>query len=239
MTEQLELHILFIVKNPYFDGYAVSYDEDLGKALSVSGEDKNFFANGRMLWLADWLGRKGKPTRTVLDFGCGTGSATPFIWKHLRPNSVLGTDISDESLQVARNSYGETGAEFELTGQPRAKAFDVAFCNGVFHHIPPDGRQEALRYIFDSLEDGGVFALFENNPWNPATRYVMSRCVFDVDAITLSPVEARQRMENAGFKVQATRFLFVFPAALKVFRWMEKPLSPMPFGTQYVVIGMK
>ena len=223
----------------YFDEYAASYDEDLQNALSVSGEDKNYFARGRMAWLAAWLRANGLAARHVLDFGCGTGSATPFIKECLGPDAILGVDVSAESLDVARQSHGSSGTDFGPIESPHAGRFDVAFCNGVFHHIDPDERQQSLSYIFESLKPGGIFALFENNPWNPATRYVMSRCAFDRDAITLAPPETRSRMREAGFEILATRYLFIFPALLKFLRPLEGPLSPLPFGTQYVVVGRK
>ena len=156
-----------------FDHYAKSYDEDLQKALKVSGEDKNYFARGRMRWLAAWLHNSGYHTQTVLDFGCGTGSATPFIHEFVKPRKILGVDVSSESLLVARQSFGRPDTDFETIDRPHSESFDLAFCNGVFHHIAPGNRQDSLTYIFQSLRPGGIFALFENNPWNPATRYVM------------------------------------------------------------------
>ena len=227
------------MSDSYFDEYAGSYDKDLQKALSVSGEDKNYFAHGRMVWLAKWLQSNGKGSGSVLDFGCGTGSATPFIKQCLKPREVVGVDVSADSLKVARETFGADDTSFSLIETPRANHFDVAFCNGVFHHIDPAERQDSLAYVFDSLKPGGVFALFENNPWNPATVYVMSRCAFDKDAITLPPTETRHRMQQAGFKILTTRFLFIFPSLLKFLRPLEHPLSPLPFGTQYCVVGKK
>jgi SAM-dependent methyltransferase len=227
------------VNDSSFDAYAKSYDEDLHQALKVSGEDKNYFALGRMHWLAAWLRHTGRPSRTVLDYGCGTGSATPFIFECLKPEHVLGVDVSSASLGIAREAFNRPEIDFETIKQPRNASFNVAFSNGVFHHIQPAQRQDSLAYVFQSLVQGGTFALFENNPWNPATRYVMSRCAFDHDAITLSPLETRRRMQQAGFRILATRYLFIFPAFLKALRILESPLGALPIGTQYVVVGMK
>src|SRR5262249_33285054 len=38
-----------------FDGYAQNYDAALNQGLAVSGEDKGFFARGRIAWLARCL----------------------------------------------------------------------------------------------------------------------------------------------------------------------------------------
>jgi SAM-dependent methyltransferase len=222
-----------------FDRFAASYDEDLQRALSVSGEDKNYFSEGRMLWLARWLAKNGIKAAAVLDYGCGTGSATPFVFKHLGAARLVGSDVSEESLKVANAVHGGGAASFRMTGETCGEGFDVAFCNGVFHHITPDKRPAALNEIFASLGPGGVFAMFENNPWNPGTRYVMSRCAFDKDAMPLSPPEARRWMQAAGFRVLATRYLFVFPRALRLLRFLEPALSPLPLGAQYVIVGIK
>ena len=69
--------------------------------------------------------------------------------------------------------------------QPKEE-IDLAFCNGVFHHIPPEQRARAIAYVYRCLRPGGLFALWENNPWNPGTRLVMSRIPFDRDALPLS-----------------------------------------------------
>jgi len=46
-------------------------------------------------------------------------------------------------------------------------------------------------------------------------------------------------MKDAGFEIQATRYLFIFPAILKALRFLEPPLESLPLGTQYVVVGRK
>ncbi|HYF34221.1 MAG TPA: methyltransferase domain-containing protein, partial [Prosthecobacter sp.] len=116
---------------------------------------------------------------------------------------------------------------------------DLAYCNGVFHHIPVAERDDAIASIFKALKPGGHFALWENNPWNPAVWFVMSRVPFDHDAILLWPRETRMRLRAAGFRIIETRFWFVFPAALARLRFSEKALSRMPLGGQYVVLAQK
>jgi hypothetical protein len=67
----------------------------------------------------------------------------------------------------------------------------------------------------------GIFAFWENNPWNPGTRYVMSRIPFDRDAITVSAIEARGLLRAGGFEVIRTDFLFIFPKFLSWLLFME------------------
>jgi SAM-dependent methyltransferase len=226
-----------------FDAFARDYDAALRQGLAVSGEGKDFFARGRLAWTARLLASLdpgGSPAR-VMDFGCGTGSATPYVFEQLPGVAhLLGTDVSAASLAVARREHPESRAAFRLMGEYAPDgSFDLVFCNGVFHHIRPVERDAAVRYVHGSLRPGGWFALWENNPWNAGTRYVMSRIPFDRDAILLSPLESQGMLRRAGFRVLRTDFLFIFPRSLGFLRRAEPALSRLPLGAQYLVLGRK
>ena len=222
-----------------FDRYASNYDEALEMGLSVTGESKEYYASGRIAWLARRLVRLGHPARTVLDFGCGTGSSVPYLFDGLGAQLVHGVDVSAASLDTARTTHVREGATFGMVDAPIGPVFDLAFCNGVFHHIPVAERARSAAYVRDALVPGGMFALWENNPWNPGTRYIMSRVPFDADAITMTPPETRALLREGGFDIVHTDFLFVFPHALRSLRPLEFLLSPLPLGGQYLVLARK
>ena len=221
-----------------FDSYADRYEEALERGIGVSGESKEYFAEGRVAWLAKCLGAIGiKPSR-VMDYGCGTGTATQYLRNTLGAASILGVDISEKSINHARAH--EAGADFQLQKDARPAAdMDVVYCNGVFHHIPPPERAGALKFIIDSLRPGGVFALWENNPWNPGTQLVMARIPFDRDAVKISAPEARRLLREAGMAVVRTDFHFIFPHTLRALRFLEAPLAALPLGAQYQVLARK
>jgi SAM-dependent methyltransferase len=116
---------------------------------------------------------------------------------------------------------------------------DAVYCNGVFHHIPPESRLHAARQIMRLLRPGGCWFFWENNPLNPGTRWVMSRIPFDRDAITLRSGEARRLGEAAGARWIETTFHFYFPNALRALRGAEKWLRRLPLGGQYLVVLQK
>src|SRR5688572_26350069 len=62
---------------PSFDTYADEYDAALTKGISVSGEDKMYFARGRVDWTKRVLDKLGEKPQTIMDFGCGTGASIP------------------------------------------------------------------------------------------------------------------------------------------------------------------
>jgi SAM-dependent methyltransferase len=223
-----------------FDEYADNYDAALEQGLSATGESKDYFAQGRIEWLAGCLRALGFIPRSILDFGCGTGSATPFLLGLIGAESSLGVDISPKSLETARRVHGAERALFGVVDEcaPGGDR-DLAFCNGVFHHIPVAERAGAVDYVFRSLRPGGLFAFWENNPWNPGTRYVMSRCPFDRDAITIPAPSGRSLLAARGFEIVRTDFLFIFPRALRLLRWIEPRVSRLPLGAQYQVLCRK
>jgi SAM-dependent methyltransferase len=223
-----------------FDSFACGYEEYLDRALSVSGETSDYFAQGRVAWLARCLRNLGEKPRSVTDYGCGIGGTSVLLRKLLGVESVLGLDISARSLEIARSRYGADGNKFLRFEEysPRAE-IDAVYCNGVFHHIPVAQRSQAVSYAFRSLRPGGLFALWENNPWNPGARYVMSRCVFDRDAVMLTPPECANLLRVGGFELIRTDFLFIFPGWLKFLRLLEPWLSHLPLGAQYMVLSRK
>jgi len=224
-----------------FDEFANNYEAALQQGLSATGESKDFFAQGRIRYLQKQLARLSFIPSRILDFGCGTGTSVPLLLTLPGATTVTGVDPSEESLKTAAENYAAVGKVTFATADRLTPAgdIDLAFCNGVFHHIPLSERERCMKYIFDSLRPGGIFAFWENNPWNPGTRYVMSRIPFDRDAITLSPPEARRLSQTAGFEVLLNRSLFFFPKSLGWLRWMEPMMSPIPLGGQYIVLCRK
>ena len=223
-----------------FDEYATSYDDALGRGLAATGESRSYFARGRIEWLRRCLDRIQFAAGSTVEFGCGTGSNVPFLIELAGATSVVGIDTSERSLEVARSTFGSSKAQFcGLSEYDARGSADLVFCNGVFHHIPPPDRAAAVEYIYRCLKPGGLFALWENNPWNPGTRYIMSRVAFDHDAITLNPRQSRRLVTAAGFEVLRTDYLFIFPRFLRWLRTLEPPLSSIPIGGQYEVLCRK
>jgi SAM-dependent methyltransferase len=227
------------VADAEFDAYAENYDEALAQGLSFTGETKDYYASGRVAWLAKRLAARHFAVSSVMDFGCGTGSGVPFLFDGLGAQTVLGVDVSAPSLEVARVAHTREGASFAMIEKRLPPTFDLAFCNGVFHHIPIAERHGAAAYVHDALRPGGLFALWENNPWNLGTRYIMSRVPFDRDAVTLTPPQTRRLLRDAGFDIVRTYYLFIFPHALRALRPLEPMLAFLPLGGQYLVLARK
>jgi SAM-dependent methyltransferase len=226
-------------KKSEFDEFAYRYEQTMAQACAVSGETPDFYAVKRSEWLKRRLHRC-LPFETALDFGCGTGGSLRYLCDILGCKSVIGLDPSIQSLRVAQDRCSGydvrlmTPGEFTPSGN-----IPFAFCNGVFHHIPPAERLEALALIHASLTVGGMFAFWENNPWNPAVLYSMSLNEFDRNAQTISPWSAIGLLKASGFHVQFVDFCFFFPQFARKLRVCEPALRWLPVGAQYLVVAQK
>ena len=214
------------------------YDAMLGRGLRLTGEDKTYFVQGRLALLSDALPDDFRPV-SILDFGCGTGQTSAALATAFPGSRVTGVDTAGRAIEYASTNHSGPSVSFcEVADLGENDAFDLCYVNGVFHHIPPRLRGEALGLVGGALRPGGMLALFENNPWNPGTRLVMRRIPFDRDADPISPRGARRLLEANGFHVNgAARHLFFFPAALRTLRRMEPFLTSIPFGGQYLFLA--
>jgi SAM-dependent methyltransferase len=223
-----------------FDRFADEYDADLAAALEVSGEDRVYFAKGRVALLAHCLADLREAPKRCLDFGCGVGTTAPLLCEEIGLDQAIGLDVSPRSIELARRNAGSEHCRFSLMNEYEPDGtLDLAYCNGVFHHIPINEREGAAGYVYRALRPGGLFALWENHPWNPGTRYVMAKCVFDKNSIVLTPSESRRLLTAQGFQVLRTDFAFIFPRTLKALRPLEKWLHKLPLGAQYQVLAQK
>ena len=222
-----------------FDEFATKYEKTMERSCAVAGESPEFYAKGRMQWCLRRL-RSYLPVDTVLDFGCGVGGSIKCFFDILGCVSVVGVDPSAESLEVARKNHPglnvrlATPEEFVPSGN-----IPLAFCNGVFHHIPLDHRLHALNYIRSALSDNGMLAFWENNPWNPVVVYSMSLNDFDRNAKTLSPLRSVRLLKQAGFRIVSIDYCFFFPHFAREFRQLEPALRWFPLGAQYLVLASK
>ncbi|MFZ1728676.1 MAG: class I SAM-dependent methyltransferase [Bacteroidota bacterium] len=214
------------------------YNAMLHKGLSVSGETKNYFAHGRVNQLKRIVDEMNIKPKTILDFGCGLGDTTYILNEAFAESFVMGVDPSANYISNARFENRVSSVDFKTEiSLKEASAFDVCYVNGVFHHIKPDKRMEALAAIRRSLKKGAILAFFENNIMNPGTRIVMHRIPFDRDAQPFTHYHAKKLLRAAGFTVLEVRFLFIFPNVLSFLRPIERYLDRLPFGAQYCIIA--
>ena len=221
-----------------FDDFVDEYEDACARGVSLSGESRDYFARARVELTKGWCAKA--PVTRILDFGCGMGHSAPYFGEVFPGAALVGVDTSVGAIRWARQHYGSANVRFVTPDEAtELGAVDLAYSNGTFHHIEPGKRPAILRQIFRWVAPGGLFALWENNPWNPGTRMVMKRIPFDRDAQTLSFLLTKQILNEAGFEIVTTSFHFFFPAALRALRRFEPLFARVPLGAQYCVVGRK
>ncbi|MGY4472639.1 class I SAM-dependent methyltransferase [Bradyrhizobium sp. USDA 3364] len=227
------------IKGAEFDAYTANYNEEINKALNFSGLDIDFFARVKNDYLVDILDARqgGAAKAELLDVGCGVANAHKQLTD--RVGRISGVDVSSASIAVARQRNPGIHYEvFDGTHLPFGnKSFDCAFAINVFHHVPIALRSALVADVRRVLRPGGLFVIFEHNPFNPVTRRIVNTCEFDKDAVLLKRRDSETLLDSAGFNDISTRYIFSVPAAGPLLRRVDRLFSLLPFGAQYYSLG--
>ena len=223
-----------------FDAYSNDYTDHVDNSVRFSGQSTEFFHRIKVDVLLSLLAQHHTlQDASVLDVGCGTGSLSELIAPRVR--KLAGTDISAASVQQARHRV--PNCEFQ-TYDGRSLPFgensmDLVFASCVMHHVPPENWCEFASEMTRVARPGGLIAVVEHNPWNPLTRYAVSTCEFDKDAVLLTRTSTKRLLKKCGLEIVAQPFILFFPWNLKLFRMVETQLRAFPLGAQYIVVGRK
>jgi SAM-dependent methyltransferase len=212
-----------------FDAYVGRYHEMHSAALTMSGEDPEYFAHNKFEVLQDIIGRDEKP---ILDYGCGIGNLT-----HLLAGArahVHGYDPSARSVAVARERAPSATFHDDLDEVPRGTFGTVVLAN-VLHHVPALQRADVINGIVPLLAPDGLVVIFEHNRWNPLTVRAVRRCEFDKGVTLLSKPEITALLQACGLERPGFRFIVFFPRVLRHLRRFEPRLGSVPLGAQVCV----
>lgn len=231
-----------IMDSAEFDKFAEEYASMHGSSIRASGEGPEYFAEYKVRDVARHLAAHGMSARTVLDFGCGIGGSIPYFRQHLANSHLTCVDVSRKSLDIAQSRFPDAAQLRLFDGKSlpfKDNTFDVVFTACVFHHIPAAEHVRLLSEIRRVLTPGGVFFVFEHNPWNPLTVRVVNQCPFDENAVLITSSELRRRLTSARFRLVERRYRIFFPKFLGALRGIETILGWCPLGAQYYLNASK
>jgi SAM-dependent methyltransferase len=223
-----------------FDSFADEYYAMASDCLKVSGEKPEFFAEYKIAEAADIANRQRMKVERILDFGSGVGGSVPWFRKYFPSAAVTCADVSKKSMEVSRKRFPGPETYVEIDDETLHLPdhfFDLAFTACVFHHIPPAEHDAWFSEIRRVTKPGGLFVIFEHNPWNPLTRRVVDKCVFDANAILMSEPTLKANLKAARWQIADSRYRLFFPHALAALRPLEKYLRWAPIGAQYCIAG--
>jgi len=227
-----------------FDKFASEYRAMHAANIKLSGEAPEYFAEYKIVDIANEAARLGRQTAAarVLDFGAGIGYSVPFFARHLPTARVTCLDVSQKSLELGTALHPGRAEfrHFDGASIPCAdETFDIALASCVFHHIPHAEHVALLGEIRRVLKPDGLLFVFEHNPLNPLTRHAVNTCPFDENAHLIGAPAMRRRVLAGGFADAQVKYRIFFPHALQRLRPLEPRLTWLPLGAQYYVLGRK
>lgn len=225
---------------PEFDRFAAEYEELLRDPVrDYFAPGSGFFLTRKLEVLLDFAATMGVDTRraTWVDVGCGKGDLLRAGRSHFA--RVTGCDVSEEMIGGCRDLDVVPQLESDRVPFGDASA-DLVTAVCTYHHVEPRSWANLTADIRRVLKPGGIFAMIEHNPLNPAVRVIVGRTPVDEHAVLLTAGTAGRLMRDAGLQVVGTRYFLYVPQRL--YRWagaVERALARVPLGGQYSVFGMK
>jgi len=223
-----------------FDGFAGNYAELIKDPIRDKfAATSDFFFERKVQVIRGFFRKAGIQSEKLdwLDIGCGQGdmlrAGLPFF------RSAAGCDPSSGMLQACSGLQVRSQDSLDkLPFDDAAFDFITAVC--VYHHVPYEDRLRLTKEALRVLKPAGTFCIIEHNPWNIATRVIVSRTPVDADAKLLSPPETRRLLSHAGTRILGTRYFLLFPQTIySHLSAIEEALQSVPLGGQYAVFGRK
>ncbi|MGW7298293.1 methyltransferase domain-containing protein [Streptomyces sp. NPDC054829] len=199
-------------------------------AVPVASGTPRSLRQARMLAAA--LGTEKTPS-TILDIGCGDGSAAAVAAPLLKGHRIIGVDWSQDALRRARTRLALTPVRGELTGGglpfKDESADAVLFSEVVEHLVDPDAALDEIRRV---LRPGGHLMLSTPNlaAWyNRALLLAGVQPVFS--EVSLRAIHGRPGKEVVGhLRLYTARALkeFVAASGFEVVRLAGAPFHGVP-----------
>jgi len=201
------------------DGYSPSFFEELAGI-----EDRHFWFRSRNRLLSGLVGDlvKSMPQGfRVLEAGCGNGNVLRFLSATVRHGVVIGIDLFEEGLRLARQRSDALLVRGDVHASPFHCRFEIIGAFDVIEHLYDD--RQALRDFHRLLSDDGLLLL-------TVPGHMSLWSYFDKAAghyRRYSRTELEQTLEACGFRVQfVTEFMMVLYPVLRISRrlsgWLRK-----------------
>jgi SAM-dependent methyltransferase len=113
--------------------------------------------------------------------------------------------------------------------------FNAAYAIAVMHHVPPSDWTNFLTEMRRVVRPGGMVVVFEHNPINPLTQWIVRTCPIDENAVLLGSRKLRGLMAQSGLVDIESRYIIFTPLDGEGYRKFDRMIGWLPFGAQYYV----
>jgi SAM-dependent methyltransferase len=222
-----------------FNNTKESYRNQIERSIAFTGKNLDYFTEVKADYLKKIV-KKELPNISqpkLLDVGCGHGYMHSSLLKS--GFDIVGVEVADEVLPMAKALNKDvTYLSYDGETLPfRDATFDVALAVCVMHHIAPNGWTNFVKELSRVLIPGGIAVVFEHNPFNPLTRYVVSTNPIDKYAVLLPANKTRALLRQSGLIDIVSKNILFTPWSAEIFRKLDERLGWCPFGAQYYAYG--
>jgi trans-aconitate methyltransferase len=150
---------------------------------------------------------------SVCDFGCGDGWYLTYFGNIFPEKKYFGVDISKSMVECAKQAAPFARLHISETGIDFSDKFDIIYAIAVFAHVKDNMTGDLFANIYEHLNPGSLFILFEQT--GPKRREGSTWC-------RRSTFEYTEFAKSVGFEIEQRRLI-----ALPVHRFFEKKLAPL------------
>ena len=222
-----------------FNDFKDDYTHTIEEAIRYSGQPLDFFARAKAEHLNSVIQAHRPTDRAVkiLDVGCGHGLIHPYL--AAADSQLYGIDVAEEVVEIASERNPQVDYRtFNGEMLPFDSAsFDVVFMICVLHHIPPSQWLNIVTEARRVLRTGGAFVVFEHNPLNPITQWIVRHNEIDADAVLVHSGHLKKTLRAAGFGASRRRFILFTPLAAPWAKALDRALGWLPLGAQYFTVA--
>ena len=210
-----------------FNSTKDNYQAQIENTISFSGKGLDFFTEGKAEYIKEIIHKYASHISfpKILDIGCGHGLIHSYLIKN--KYEIIGVEIANEVIPIAQqNNPLVKYLPYNGTDLPFAdNSFDVTLAICVMHHVPPAQWLDFTNEMNRVLRPGGIAIIFEHNPVNPLTQYVVRRSPIDSDATLLSATKASQLLRLSNFQRVNKSYIFLTPFVHNFYKALERKVS--------------
>jgi SAM-dependent methyltransferase len=156
---------------------------------------------------------------SILDIGCGRGNSFRLLHDKFLPQRLIGVDIDERSLRLARSQVVHDHLQVELLQSDGATlelpdgSVSMLFCHQTFHHLVR--QQEALSEFYRVLQPGGLLLFAEST-----RAYIYS---WIIRLLFRHPMEVQRSAEEYLAMIRSQGFEFCSENVSFPYLWWSRP----------------
>jgi len=201
--------------------------------------DDDLVARGRARWLRKCLDELDEHPAHAIALGWER-AATTELFAHVGIQSLTAVAVGREPDHTNDpRSPAEKTTYVHVSAYRATQSADLAVVAGLLGRMPARERSAAAVLMFRSLKSGGLFAMWEMNPWSPVALLGASPKRSRDVAEGIVPPDARRLLRGVGFDIVNTTSTFFLPRALAWVHLRWPLLAPIPIGAEYMVLARK